>query len=205
MSITSTPPADSTIVRAAIHPGIGVARVGNSPEGYYIGPEVLDPPPMTPGELRDPQGALKREAARFRIYGYNAAGDPTRAQGIDEGPRPGVSRHRPKRSPARSSCRCRSGARKISRTGRRCAKLSVATSARVEWPRKWVPTRVPRVFQQNRPGAAVRTQWSKTAARDICGERMQPALNPHGARQAEAPRAPSIMAGDPCSPSVARA
>ncbi|WP_158290083.1 LodA/GoxA family CTQ-dependent oxidase [Ramlibacter sp. WS9] len=78
MSITSTPPADSTIVRAAIHPGIGVARVGNSPEGYYIGPEVMDPPPMAPGELRDPQGALKREAARFRIYGYNAAGEVVR-------------------------------------------------------------------------------------------------------------------------------
>jgi hypothetical protein len=78
MSITSTPPADSVIVRAAIHPGIGVARVGNSPEGYYIGPEVMDPPPMTPGELRDAQGALKREAARFRIYGYNAAGEVVR-------------------------------------------------------------------------------------------------------------------------------
>jgi hypothetical protein len=75
---TSTPPADSVIVRAAIHPGIGVARVGNSPEGYYIGPEVMDPPPMTPGELRDAQGALKREAARFRIYGYNAAGEVVR-------------------------------------------------------------------------------------------------------------------------------
>lgn len=78
MSITSTPPADSVIVRAAIHPGIGVARVGNSPEGYYVGPEVMEPPPMAPGELRDAQGALKREAARFRIYGYNAAGEVVR-------------------------------------------------------------------------------------------------------------------------------
>lgn len=78
MSIASTPPADTAIVRAAIHPGIGVARVGNSPEGYYIGPEVMDPPPMKPGQLRDAQGALKREAARFRIYGYNAAGEVVR-------------------------------------------------------------------------------------------------------------------------------
>lgn len=72
------PASDTTIVRAAIHPGIGVARVGNSPEGYYIGPEVEHPPPMKPGELRDKTGALKREAARFRIYGYNAAGEVVR-------------------------------------------------------------------------------------------------------------------------------
>ena len=31
---------DSTIVRAAIHPGIGVARIGNSPDEYYVGPEL---------------------------------------------------------------------------------------------------------------------------------------------------------------------
>ena len=78
MPTTSNSPADSVIVRAAIHPGIGVARVGNSPEGFYIGPEVMDPPPMKPGALRDAQGALKREAARFRIYGYNAAGEVVR-------------------------------------------------------------------------------------------------------------------------------
>ncbi len=73
----STPPtpSDTTIVRAAIHPGIGVARVGNSPDGFYIGPEVMEPPPLSPGALRDATGALKREAARFRVYGYNAAGE----------------------------------------------------------------------------------------------------------------------------------
>lgn len=71
---SSATPADTTIVRAAIHPGIGVARVGNSPEGYYIGPEVMDPPPLPAGALRDDSGALKREAARFRVYGFNAAG-----------------------------------------------------------------------------------------------------------------------------------
>ncbi len=79
MNATSTTvPADTTIVRAAIHPGIGVARVGNSVDGYYIGPEVMQPPPMAPGELRDAGGALKREAARFRVYGYNAAGEVVR-------------------------------------------------------------------------------------------------------------------------------
>jgi L-Lysine epsilon oxidase N-terminal/L-lysine epsilon oxidase C-terminal domain len=65
---------DSYIVRAAIHPGIGVARVGNSiaEDGYYIGPEVTCP---IQENTRDAAGAIKRQAARFRIYGYNAAGE----------------------------------------------------------------------------------------------------------------------------------
>lgn len=66
---------DTKIVRAAIHPSIGIARVGSSENEYYIGPEVTDPPPQKPGYYKDSKGALKREAARFRIYGYNAAGE----------------------------------------------------------------------------------------------------------------------------------
>jgi hypothetical protein len=66
---------DTRIVRAAIHPSIGIARVGNSPEEYYLGPEVTDPLPQPPGFYKDSKGALKREAARFRIYGYNGAGE----------------------------------------------------------------------------------------------------------------------------------
>src|SRR5215204_2034871 len=66
---------DTTIVRAAIHPSIGVARVGNSEDEFYIGPEVVEPLPEPPGFYKDPKGALKREAARFRIYGYNASGE----------------------------------------------------------------------------------------------------------------------------------
>lgn len=69
---------DSVVVRAAIHPSIGVARVGNSQDDYFIGPEVTDPKPEDPGFYRDAKGALKRQAARFRIYGYNAAGEVVR-------------------------------------------------------------------------------------------------------------------------------
>lgn len=65
---------DTTIVKAAIYPSIGIARVGNSPTGWYLGPEVPDPLPLPPGSYRDETGALKREAARFRVYGLNAAG-----------------------------------------------------------------------------------------------------------------------------------
>lgn len=66
---------DTTVVRAAIHPGIGVARVGNAKTEYYVGPQVPNPKAEDPAFYRDATGALKREAALFRIYGYNAAGE----------------------------------------------------------------------------------------------------------------------------------
>lgn len=66
--------ADQRIVRAAIHPAIGIARVGDSREGTYLGPEVYPTPELPPGSYRDDSGALKRQAVRFRVYGYDAAG-----------------------------------------------------------------------------------------------------------------------------------
>lgn len=73
----TSPAILDSVVRAAIHPAIGIARLGNSrePDGYFIGPEVDDPPPSKAGTLRDDAGAIKRQAARFRVYGYNAAGE----------------------------------------------------------------------------------------------------------------------------------
>ncbi len=67
--------APAKIVRAAIHPAIGIARVGNSPEEFYIGPEVTAPTTRPSGFYKDGTGALKREAALFRVYGYDAAGN----------------------------------------------------------------------------------------------------------------------------------
>ncbi|WP_421736656.1 LodA/GoxA family CTQ-dependent oxidase [Caulobacter sp.] len=73
-----------------IHPAVGIARVGNSPQ-YVIAPETMAgrPVPGAPGltgglpiragteadpvrstDLRDAAGALKRHAARFRIFAY---------------------------------------------------------------------------------------------------------------------------------------
>src|SRR3954447_7348995 len=65
--------ADETIVRCAIHPGIGIARLGNSPNGYFIGPEVPGIVPDPGGAYKDAQGRIKRQVARFRIFGLNAA------------------------------------------------------------------------------------------------------------------------------------
>ncbi len=69
---------DEYIVRAAIHPAIGIARVGNSTGEFYVGPQVIHPAPQPVGFYRDAQGALKRQAAQFRLYGYNAAGEVVR-------------------------------------------------------------------------------------------------------------------------------
>ncbi|MEM7184649.1 MAG: LodA/GoxA family CTQ-dependent oxidase [Spirochaetota bacterium] len=69
------PVRDTEIIRAVIHPGIGVARVGNAETEYYIGPEVTNPVTKENGFYRTSDGTLKREAARFRIYGYNANGE----------------------------------------------------------------------------------------------------------------------------------
>ena len=63
-----------------IHPGIGLARLGNSDE-FYIGPEapgiVVDPggsggPGPDGGSYRDSSARLKRQAQRYRVYAYDA-------------------------------------------------------------------------------------------------------------------------------------
>ncbi len=73
--LASAPVAvDTTIVRAAIHPAIGVARIGNSESEFFLAPEVTEPEPGAAGSFKDASGAMKRQAARFRVYGYNAAG-----------------------------------------------------------------------------------------------------------------------------------
>jgi catalase len=63
------------IVSAGIYPPIGVMRVGNSKDEYFIGP-LEDQAKANSDDYayRDKTGALKRQAAQFRIYGFNAAG-----------------------------------------------------------------------------------------------------------------------------------
>lgn len=74
------PEPDTCIVQAVIYPSIGVARVGNAPgpHDYVVGPEVTKPEPLPLGSYRDAKGRLKREGARFRIYGVNALGQIVR-------------------------------------------------------------------------------------------------------------------------------
>ncbi len=62
------------IVRCVVHPAIGVARVGNSPEGWFLAPEAPGPFPVPEGGFKDDAGRVKRQAVRFRLYGLDAAG-----------------------------------------------------------------------------------------------------------------------------------
>lgn len=80
----STTPPDDRIVKAGIYPPIGIARVGNSEDEFFLAPEVPDPLPEPPGFNRDAKGALKRQAARFRIYGLDAAGVAVRELTADD-------------------------------------------------------------------------------------------------------------------------
>jgi len=58
------------IRKIRIHPAIGVARLGNSPEEYFIGPEVPGVWPAV-SQYRDKEHCLKRQAARFRLFAYD--------------------------------------------------------------------------------------------------------------------------------------
>jgi hypothetical protein len=70
-----------------IHPAIGIARVGNSPDAFFIGPEIPGQPPseivgdaeQPVTRYKDEGGFLKRQAARFRIFEYEQQQDGTLA------------------------------------------------------------------------------------------------------------------------------
>jgi len=57
-----------------IHPAIGIARVGNSPNEFFIGPERVGEEPNPTGGFKDAQCRVKRQAARFRIFAHNDDG-----------------------------------------------------------------------------------------------------------------------------------
>jgi len=57
-----------------IHPAIGIARVGNSPDEFFIGPERLGEEPNPAGGFKDAQCRVKRQAARFRIFAHHDDG-----------------------------------------------------------------------------------------------------------------------------------
>lgn len=64
----------SSISYIKVHPGIGMARVGNSEE-YFVGPESPGYVPNQGKPYKDSNNLIKPQAAKFRVYGYNAAGE----------------------------------------------------------------------------------------------------------------------------------
>src|SRR5215213_2003002 len=75
---------NDSIVKYAILPGVGIARVGNAPEEFFIGPEAPGEVPRAEGGFKDAEGRVKRQAARFRVYGLNEAGEAVREITADE-------------------------------------------------------------------------------------------------------------------------
>lgn len=73
-----------TIVRYSIYPAIGIARVGNSETEYFIGPEAPGEVPDPEGGFKDAAGCVKRQAARFRIYGLNEDGKAVKEMTADD-------------------------------------------------------------------------------------------------------------------------
>ena len=59
------------ITEVRIHPAIGIARVGNSDTEFFIGPERRFDRSPPAGGYKDSQCRIKRQAARFRIFGYD--------------------------------------------------------------------------------------------------------------------------------------
>lgn len=72
------------VVRYAVYPCIGIARVGNSPDGFFIGPEAPGEVPRPDGGFKDSEGRVKRQAARFRVYGLSKSGKVIREITADE-------------------------------------------------------------------------------------------------------------------------
>jgi hypothetical protein len=63
-----------------IYPGIGIARLGNSPDSFFLSPEIPDVGPIELGPdgnvqpvtlYKDSNHKLRRQGARFRIYEVN--------------------------------------------------------------------------------------------------------------------------------------
>ncbi|HEX6509151.1 MAG TPA: LodA/GoxA family CTQ-dependent oxidase, partial [Chloroflexota bacterium] len=59
------------IVDVKVHPAIGIARLGDSPDDFFIGPEKVWEVVEPEDGFKDAQCRVKRQAARFRLYAYH--------------------------------------------------------------------------------------------------------------------------------------
>jgi hypothetical protein len=71
------------ITSVKIHPAIGVARVGNSPDEFFIGPERRWEHLNPTGGFKDAQCRVKRQGARFRVFAYHDDGSVTELTSTD--------------------------------------------------------------------------------------------------------------------------
>jgi len=66
-------PAGATIDRIGIYPAIGICRVGGS-SSWFLGPELPGVWPEPDGGFKDGDGAIKKQAQRFRLYAFDRNG-----------------------------------------------------------------------------------------------------------------------------------
>jgi L-Lysine epsilon oxidase N-terminal/L-lysine epsilon oxidase C-terminal domain/Iron-containing redox enzyme len=59
------------IAYCQIFPGVGIARLGNSTDEFFVGPETPGETASPVGGFKDKAGRVKRQAARFRLYAYD--------------------------------------------------------------------------------------------------------------------------------------
>ena len=66
----------SDILKVAVYPPLGIARVGNADgaEDYFLATEVVGAPPDAAVAMRDSAGRIKRQAVRFRVYAHLRSG-----------------------------------------------------------------------------------------------------------------------------------
>jgi len=85
-----------------IHPAVGVARLGNSPDAFYLEPQTIgglpiecdaggnpvmhDGQPVFVHKFKDDLGRIKRQGAQFSVYAHDSAdpSDPGREISIDD-------------------------------------------------------------------------------------------------------------------------
>lgn len=71
------------ITQVRVHPALGVARVGNSPTDWFVGPERPWDRTPPPGGYKDAQCRVKRQAARFRLFADHDDGTTTELTAAD--------------------------------------------------------------------------------------------------------------------------
>ena len=79
-----SPPLTPKTAYCRILPPIGIARLGNSPDQYLIGPDVPGDRPDPEGGHRDALGRMKKQAARFRVNGLDSVGRNLREVTADQ-------------------------------------------------------------------------------------------------------------------------
>lgn len=62
------------ITTVKVHPAIGFARLGNSPTDFFVGPEIPGAHDLPTGGYKDNHCRVKRQGARFRLFGYDQTG-----------------------------------------------------------------------------------------------------------------------------------